>query len=235
MHRPHLIPTLLVCFAFCACDSQPAPEAKSDALPQTETQALHPKLENVAAAIYKLEPTHAFLTIKVGHNLGISDYRISLTDFDGTLKFDPVKREASELDVTINAASVETNYPGDYAISHPNSTWTSWNEDVARDAKWLNADTYPTIKFKSTNITRTGDLTGSVTGELSLLGVTRPVSLDVTYNGLANPPWFGQRDVIGFDASAQLRRSDFGMEAYIPNIGDVIKVNFSGEFLQVEE
>ena len=81
---------------------------------------------------------------------------------------------------------------------------------------------------------RTGDLTGTVTGDLTLLGVTNPVTLDVTYNGVANPPWYGGRDVIGFDASTTLNRSDVGMGAYIPNIGDAVKVDFSGEFLQDE-
>ena len=77
-------------------------------------------------------------------------------------------------------------------------------------------------------------LTGTVTGDLTLLGVTKPVSLDVSYNGVANPPWFGERDVIGFDASTTVQRSEFGMAAYIPNISDAVTVEFSGEFLQDE-
>ena len=130
--------------------------------------------------------------------------------------------------------AVETNYPGDYKAGHADSQWESWNEDVSRDAKWLNADEFPEITFVATDIARTGDLTGTVTGDLTLLGVTKPVTLDVTYNGVANPPWFGERDVIGFDASATVQRSEFGMAAYIPNISDAVTVEFSGEFLQDE-
>lgn len=203
--------------------------------PPAEVPAeLHPLLAEVAAATYSLEKNHAFMTVKVGHNGGITQYRISFTDFDGDLSFDPSTPEASSIAFSINPAVVETNYPGDYAAGHPDSQWSSWNEDVSRDTKWLNADAHPEITFVSTSANRTGDLTGTVTGDLTLLGVTKPVTLDVTYNGVANPPWFGERDVIGFDASAKLNRSEFGMAAYIPNIGDEVTVEFSGEFLQDE-
>ncbi len=203
--------------------------------PPTRAEAeLHPLLADVAAANYSLEKTHAFMTVKVGHNGGITQYRISFTDFDGDLAFDPADPETSRVSFTINPATVETNYPGDYGAGHPDSQWSSWNEDVSRDAKWLNSDAHSEITFVSTSASRAGDLSGTVTGDLTLLGVTRPVTLDVTYNGVANPPWFEGRDVIGFDASTKLNRSDFGMAAYIPNIGDEVTVEFSGEFLQDE-
>ncbi|MCR9224249.1 MAG: YceI family protein [Hyphomonas sp.] len=203
--------------------------------PPTQAEAeLHPLLADVAAANYSLEKTHAFMTVKVGHNGGITQYRISFPDFDGDLAFDPADPETSRVSFTINPATVETNYPGDYGAGHPDSQWSSWNEDVSRDAKWLNSDAHPEITFVSTSASRAGDLSGTVTGDLTLLGVTRPVTLDVTYNGVANPPWFEGRDVIGFDASTKLNRSDFGMAAYIPNIGDEVTVEFSGEFLQDE-
>lgn len=211
------------------------PSIEDAETPPVQAEAeLHPLLADVAAANYSLEKTHAFMTVKVGHNGGITQYRISFTDFDGDLAFDPANPEASSISFTINPAAVETNYPGDYAAGHPESQWSSWNEDVSRDAKWLNSDVHPEITFVSTSASRTGDLSGTVTGDLTLLGVTRPVTLDVTYNGVANPPWFEGRDVIGFDASTKLNRSDFGMAAYIPNIGDEVTVEFSGEFLQDE-
>lgn len=211
------------------------PSIEDAETPPVQAEAeLHPLLADVAAANYSLEKTHAFMTVKVGHNGGITQYRISFTDFDGDLAFDPADPEASSISFTINPAAVETNYPGDYAAGHPESQWSSWNEDVSRDAKWLNSDVHPEITFVSTSASRTGDLSGTVTGDLTLLGVTRPVTLDVTYNGVANPPWFEGRDVIGFDASTKLNRSDFGMAAYIPNIGDEVTVEFSGEFLQDE-
>ncbi len=229
----------IAALALTACGSaSDDPKLEDAETPPVEVEnveaEMHPLLKEVAAANYSLEKTHAFMTVTVGHNGGITQYRISFTDFDGDLAFDPETPENSSLTFTINPMSVETNYPGDYKAGHANSQWESWNEDVSRDAKWLNADEHPEIKFVSTQITRTDDLAGTVTGDLTLLGVTKPVSMDVTYNGVANPPWFEGRDVIGFDASTKVIRSEFGMGAYIPNIGDEVTVEFSGEFLQDE-
>ena len=201
---------------------------------EADTAELHPLLAEVATGSYSLEKTQAFMTVKGGHGGGISQYRISFTDIDADLDFAPAAPESSSITFTINPAMVETNYPGDYKAGHADSQWESWNEDVSRDAKWLNADAFPEITFVSTSATKTGDLSGTVTGDLTLLGVTKPVTLDVTYNGVANPPWFEGRDVIGFDASTKVMRSEFGMGAYIPNIGDEVTVEFSGEFLQDE-
>ncbi|MEO1554550.1 MAG: YceI family protein [Pseudomonadota bacterium] len=206
------------------------PPVEADAASET----LHPLLADVAAANYSLEKTHAFMTVAVGHGGGISQYRISFTDFDADLAFDPADPEASSITFTINPLALETNYPGDYKAGHADSGFETWNEDVSRNARWLNADAFPQITFASTSATKASDLSGTVTGDLTLLGVTKPVTLDVTYNGVANPPWFGERDVIGFDASTTVLRSDFGMSAGIPAIGDEVTVTFSGEFLQDE-
>lgn len=228
-------------FALTACSGSAGDSSIEDAATPpvgAETPAsdgeLHALLADVAAGAYSLEKSHAFMTITVGHNGGISNYRISFTDFDADLVFDPAAPETSSVSLTINPMAVETNYPGDYKAAHADSQWKSWNEDVSRDAKWLNADAFPDITFVSTAAAKTGDLNGTVTGDLTLLGVTKPVTLDVSYGGVANPPWFGERDVIGFTASTTVQRSEFGMAAYIPNITDEVTVEFSGEFLQDE-
>lgn len=239
------IKTLLIggisAFALAACGgTSESPTVEDAATPPVDAESsapaadLHPLLKDVAAGAYSLEKTHAFMTVTVGHNSGISQYRISFTEFDGDLTFDPAAPEASSLSFTIDPTAVETNYPGDYKAGHADSRWESWNEDVSRDSKWLNSDAFPEITFVATDIEKTGDLVGSVTGDLTLLGVTKPVTLEVSYNGVANPPWYGERDVIGFDASTTIQRSEFGMAAYIPNISDAVMVQFSGEFLQDE-
>lgn len=191
-------------------------------------------LAGVASATYSLDPTHAFLTFKVPHGGGISQYRVSFTDFDADLTLDAEAPEASALTVTINPASVETNYPGDYKQGHPDSAYASWNEDLSMNPQWLNAGAYPEISFTSTAINRTSDTAGTVTGDLTFLGQTRPVTLDVTFNGATNSPFYGERDLIGFDASTTITRSEWGMGAYLPMIGDEVMVTFSGEFLQDE-
>ncbi len=225
--------------ALAACGgASDAPTIDAAETPPVETETveaeLHPLLAEVAPGAYSLEKTHAFMTVKVGHAGGISQYRISFTDFDADLEFDPADPESSSITFTINPAAVETNYPGDYKAGHADSGFETWNEDISRNERWLNADAFPEITFTSTSATKTGDLSGTVTGDLTLLGVTQPVTLDVTYNGVANPPWFEGRDVIGFDASTTVLRSEFGMGAAIPSIGDEVTVEFSGEFLQDE-
>ena len=236
-----LITAGISAFALTACSGsagdstiEDAATPPVDAETPTSDVDLHPLLADVAAGAYSLEKSHAFMTVTVGHNGGISNYRISFTDFDADLVFDPAAPETSSLSFTANPLAVETNYPGDYKAGHADSQWESWNEDVSRDAKWLNADAFPEITFVATDIEKTGDLTGTVTGDLTLLGVTKPVTLDVSYGGVANPPWFGERDVIGFTASTTIQRSEHGMAAYIPNITDEVRVEFSGEFLQDE-
>ncbi|WP_018147957.1 YceI family protein [Henriciella marina] len=79
-----------------------------------------------------------------------------------------------------------------------------------------------------------GDYTGTVTGDLSFRGETRPVTLDVTYNGMANVPWMGERDLIGFTATTTINRSEFGMDALQGIISDDVTIEFSGEFTQTE-
>lgn len=228
----------LAMLALAACGSdggQAAPagaEATLEAATETvETEGYGP-LTDVDTARYGLERSHAFLFFKVGHSGGISDYRVDLTDFDATLDFNAAQPDESRLRVTINPLGLQTNYPGDFKASHADSPYDSWNEALARDPRWLNADAYPEITFTSQNIVRTGQGSGEVTGELSFLGLSQTVTLDVTYGGVANPPWYGGRDVIGFTAETVLTRSDFGMDALLGPIGDAVTVTFSGEFLQ---
>ena len=214
--------------------SAPTTEAETPPPVAKTENSLHEKLRDVAAADYSLDKSHAFLTFSVGHSGGLSQYRVNFTDFDADLDFDPTNPEAAALLVTINPAAVETNYPGDYQGTHADSPYETWNEDLSQNPQWLNAGEFPEITFTSTGINRTGDLEGEVTGDLNFLGQTKPVTLDVTYNGTANVPWLGERDLIGFNASTTITRSEWGMGAFLPLIGDEVTVAFTGEFVQDE-
>ena len=186
-----------------------------------------PSLEGVASGLYTLEKTHAFLTWTVRHN-GISGYTVNFTDFDADLVFDAAQPENAQLAVRINPMALNTNYPD------PEKK-LSWENELSTDDKFLNGDEFPQISFVSTDIEQTGAFEGIVTGDLTFLGVTQPVSLRVSYGGVANPPWFGQRDVLGFTASARIKRSDFGMTSLKGIISDEVDIAFSGEFLQAAE
>lgn len=211
-----------------------APAAENDgAAREAATAGVTGNLEGVAAAAYSLEPTHAFLTATVIHN-GLSEYTLDFTKINGTLQFDPADPAASSLTFTIDPASVYVNFPGDYKASHADSPYETWPEALSRDEKFMNADAHKQIRFVSTGATRTADDTGTVTGDLSFRGVTRPVTLNVTYNGFANAPWYGERDMLGFDATGTIRRSDFGQTVLADMISDEVTIGFSGEFLQDE-
>jgi len=171
---------------------------------------------------YELEKTHAFITWRISHN-GLSKYTARFTDFDASIQFDPENPVASSVTASINPLSVETDHP---------TKRESWNNQIATDNKFLNGDEFPAITFESTGVEQTGEFTGIITGNLTLLGVSREVQLDATYNGTGNAPWFGARDLIGFSATATLNRSDFGMTALLPEIGDEIEVIIEAEFLE---
>ncbi len=183
-----------------------------------------PSLKNADTGLYKIEQSHAFLTWTVRHN-GISDYTVNFTEFDAVLDFNPDDPEASSIQVTINPGALWTRHPD------PDKK-AAWEEELGHDKKFLNAGEFPAITFTSTAATLSGDFTGTVTGDLTFLGITRPVTLDVTYNGVTNVPWFGQRDLIGFNAVATIKRSDWGMTAMKRVVSDQVTITFSGEFLQ---
>ncbi|WP_300380287.1 YceI family protein [Henriciella sp.] len=191
------------------------------------------KLQGAAEATYSLEPNHAFLSFTVMHN-GLSEYTVDFTEFDATIDFNPQEPASSSIEATINPMALNVAYPGDYKEGHPDSEFESWPEALSKDARFLNAGEYPEITFVSTSSERTGDYTGSVTGDLTFLDQTKPVTLDVTYNGVANLPWYGERDLIGFDATGTISRSEFGQESLEGMISDEVTIEFSGEFLQDE-
>ena len=170
---------------------------------------------------YELEKSHAFLTWRVSHN-GLHKYTARFTDFDATINFDPADPVNSSVTATVNPLSVETDHP----------TNDGWNKTLATDKKWFNGEAFPEVTFKSTSIEKTGEFTGIITGELTLLGVSKEIQLDATYNGTGNAPWFGARDLIGFSATGKINRSDFGMTALLPNIGDEVEIIIEAEFLE---
>ena len=192
------------------------------------TPALHAETsrEDVASGLYSLDKTHAFLTWTVKHN-NISDYSVNFTDFDAILEFDADNPANSKIELTINPMGLETKYPDA-------SKKADWENKLATDDSFFDATQYPEISFVSTDIQVDGDTVGRVTGDLSFRGMQQSVTMDVSYGGVANPPWFGQRDVIGFNASTSLDRSDFGMTNLRGIVSDQVIIEFSGEFIQHE-
>lgn len=227
----HSISAILSIAMLSACGGADNQIVEQELAPKPQLIA---ELVDVANGIYSVDKSHAFLSFEVTHANGLSDYRMNFTKFDASIDFQPENPELSTIIVDIDPTSLVTNFPGDYKAGHPKSKFDTWDEDVIRNQRWLNSDQFPRISFISTSIERTGDKTGKVTGDLTLLGVSAPVTLDVTFNGSANFTWLGERDVIGFNAQTIFKRSDFGMGTFVPYIGDEVKVEFTGEFIQDE-
>jgi len=200
-----------------------APAPKSDAAVEAPVALKAP------AGAYALDPTHATLQWSVLHNT-ISNYTARFDKVEATLTLDPANLENSKITATIDPTSVDANYPSDYKASHAATGFASWNDDIANSVKFLNAKAFPSISFVSTKIEQTGPRTAKVTGDLTFLGQTRPVTLDATFNGEIERHPFAQVPAVGFAAEGRFKRTDFGMA--VGPVGDEVTIRFDGEFIQ---
>ena len=163
---------------------------------------------------YSFDKSHADAVFKVSH-LGFSNTWGRFNDVEGTLMLDEANPGASSVDVTIQSASIDTNH--------------GKRDDHLRNADFFNVGAFPTITFKSTGVEVTGEKTARITGDFTLLGVTKPVVLDTMLNSIAEHPFQAGVTVAGFTATTTIKRSDFGMAYGVPGIGDEIEI-----FLDIE-
>lgn len=164
------------------------------------------------AGTYTLDKAHTSVTLKLSH-LGLSYYTLRFDGVSGRYSYDPAHPEATRLEVSIDPNSIDT---GDAAF----------NRQIASD--FFDSAKYPTLRFVSTGVRSGGEDHGTVTGDLSFHGVTRPVTLDVIYNGAGKGE--KQEARMGFSASTTLRRSDFGVTRALPLVGDEVSVSIETEF-----
>lgn len=182
------------------------------------------------AGEYKLDPYHSSLTAKVMH-LGLAPYAVRFNRVEATLKLDPAKLANSTLTVTIDPASVETDFSGDYVATHKGTPYKTFDEALAQGDKYFNAGKFPAIAFKSTSVKQGRDGL-KVTGDLSFLGQTHPVTLDVTVTGSMEKHPFTQKGAVGFSATGKFTRSQWGMTGTQQFLGDEVTLTFDGEFHQ---
>jgi polyisoprenoid-binding protein YceI len=176
-------------------------------------------LSDVPSGEYSLDKSHGYIIYTYSH-LGFSNPRISFDDFDVSLNLDSADPTNSNIDVVIDATSINTHV--DEFNGHLNG------ENFFDTAK------YPTITFTSTSIASTGDNTFDVTGDLTIRGITKSVVLATTINKAANHP---MRDLptIGVGATATVSRSDFGMTRGVPAIGDEVIIQIDVELPQKKD
>jgi polyisoprenoid-binding protein YceI len=214
--------TVYALLALAACAPGGAANRSIPATGAPETAA------KVPAGEYTLDKPHASLIFRVNH-LGFSHFTARFKRFDAKLHFDPANLATSVLSATVDARSIETDYPYPAELD--------FNAQL-QNAQWLDTAKFPEMTFRSTGIEVTGANTMRVTGDLTLHGVMRPVSLTVTYNGgyAGNP--FDPHARIGFSARGSLKRSEFGVAFGIPAPGSdmgvsddvdvIIEAEFSG-------
>lgn len=168
------------------------------------------------AGTYKLETAHSQLLFSIAH-LGLTDYYGRFDRLSGTLHFDPRQPERSTVTVGVDPASIDTPSADlNRELSGP---------DVFDAAK------FPEATFRSLSVTRTGAATGQIVGDLTLHGVTRKVTLLVTFSGGAPDPLSGGT-AVGFRATGKIKRSDFGITGmrWEPLVGDDVTLIINAMF-----
>jgi polyisoprenoid-binding protein YceI len=157
---------------------------------------------------YNIEPNHATVTWHANH-LGFSNPSGKFTDIQGAIMFDAKNPSKSSVDVTIRIASLSTGLP-------------KFDKHL-KSADFFNLDEFDTAKFVSNKITVIGKNKAKIAGELTLMGITKPVVLNTTFNKVGPNP-FNQVETIGFSATTTIKRSEFNMNYGIPNVSDNVNI-----------
>lgn len=179
---------------------------------QSAPANINPKA--VRTGTYSVEPNHTRVQFTVSH-MGFTDWYGDFTGISGSLTLDPAHVAAAKVDIRIPVASI--------------STTNAKLDGELKSADWFDADRYPAIHFVSTHVTPVGANRAVIAGNLTFHGVTRPIALRATFNGAGVNP-LDKAYTVGFNATATLRRSDFGVKTYIPMIGDETTLRISAAF-----
>jgi len=170
---------------------------------------------------WKLDPTHTAVEFSAKH-LMISTVKGRIADVEGTIDIDESNPKNSSVVATLKGASIDTR--------------TDQRDQHLRSADFLHVEKYPEITFRSTGIEGERD-EFKLTGDLTIKDVTRPITLDVRFEGQQKDPWGGER--IGFSATGKLDRRDFGLvwnlllETGGLTVGNDIKINIEVEAVKV--
>lgn len=170
---------------------------------------------------YTLDPTHASLVWKVNH-FGLSNYTSRFREFDIELNLDVENVEKSTVSVSIDPLSVKTDFSGE----------VDFDAEIASGSQFLNSGSYPSIQFVSMRVESTGSDTALIHGDMTMLGVTKPITLSAKLNGsLAEHP-YAKVPAVGFRAEGTIKRSDFGFGHLIPYVGDDVNFVVEAEFIK---
>jgi polyisoprenoid-binding protein YceI len=165
-----------------------------------------------APVTYEIDPTHTFPRFSYNH-FGLSTQLSRFNMVSGVVVLDKEARTAA-VDIVIDTTSVDTGYD-------------LFNEHIQAE-DFLDTARYPTATFKSTKVTFEGDRPVSIEGDLTIKGITRPVTLQVTHFVNMTHPML-KKDAIGAGATAVVRRTEFNAGKYAPNVGDEVTLDIALE------
>jgi polyisoprenoid-binding protein YceI len=166
-----------------------------------------------APVTYKIDPNHTSVVASWSH-FGFSNPIANFGDAEGSITYDPANVGTSKVEVTLPLSGLDSHV-------------AKFDEHL-RSADFFDAEKFPTITFKSTKVEAAGDKKLRVFGDLTIKGITKPVVLDTTINKIGEQP-MAKRAAAGFDATTTIKRSDFGVDKYVPNVSDNVTLRITTE------
>lgn len=166
----------------------------------------------VAAQTYQIDPVHTSLVFRVKHMNTAYVYGM-FRDVKGTIIVNEANPARSSISIEVDANSVYTA--------------NEQRDNHLRSPDFFNTRQFPTIRFASTEVRKVNETTGQVRGNLTIRGVTRPITANVVLTGRGKNQQ--GRDIIGFETTFTIRRSEFGIRYGLPGLGDEVRVILSIE------
>lgn len=166
------------------------------------------------ATVYKVDKAHSKLGFEISHMM-VSEVDGTFNSFDATITTTKEDFSDASVELTADVNTVDTNNEG--------------RDKHLKSADFFDAAQFGTLTFKSKSFTKTGDKTYKVAGDLTMRGVTKPVTLEATLTGSVVDPR-SQKKVVGFKVSGTVKRSDFGVGSTNPGLGDEVTLNAKTEF-----
>ena len=210
-----LLPLALTAvLAACAQPAEPAaPQTEAAAAPAETAVAPEAAAIAVASGTYTLDPTHTDVLVQWNH-MGFSNPSAHFGNAEGTLVYDAADVGKSSVQVTMPLTAM--------------SSFVDKLDEHLASGDFFDAAKFPNATFKSTSVAAAGTNKLTVTGDLTIKDITKPVTLDVTLNGAGEHPML-KKQAIGFSATATIKRSDFGVGAYAPNVSDEVQLRITTE------
>ena len=170
---------------------------------------------DVPDGTYSVDPQHGYILFSYSH-FGLSNPSVGFNKFDATLELDAANPEKSSINVAIDANSIDSRVP-------------VFDEHL-RDEQFFNTEQFPGITFEATSIEANGDSKYTITGDLSMKGITKPITLDASIVATMHP--FKKVPVVGVSATGQLMRSDWDLGLYAPSVSDEVTLTIEVEMLK---